>query len=79
MKSLAELEVFLAASKHLPGIPSATEIERAGGVNLGEMQTRQMEKIEELYKYIIEMNKSLQQLSLENKELKERMRQMENK
>jgi len=79
MRPLDELEAFLSANKHLPGIPSATEIERAGGVNLGEMQTRQMEKIEELYKYIIEMNKSLQHLSLENKELKERLHQMENK
>lgn len=79
LKPLDQLESYLSANKHLPGIPSAADIEQAGGLNLGEMQTRQMEKIEELYKYIIEMNKTIQQLGLENKELKERLQKMENK
>jgi hypothetical protein len=79
LKPLDEVENYISANKHLPGIPSSTEIEQAGGLNLGDMQTRQMEKIEELYKYIIEMNKNMQQLSLENKELKERMQAMEHK
>jgi hypothetical protein len=79
LKPLNQLESYLSANKHLPGIPSAADIEQAGGLNLGEMQTRQMEKIEELYKYIIEMNKTVQQLGLENKELKERLQKMENK
>ncbi len=79
LKPLEEVEKYIAANKHLPGIPSANEIETEGGLNLGEMQKRQIEKIEELYKYIIEMNKNMQQLTIENKELKERVKAMENK
>ena len=60
--SLEELENSINANKHLPGIPSATEV-KEGGIMLGEMQTKQMEKIEELTLYVIELGK-------QNKELK---------
>lgn len=78
LKPLDDLENYVTANKHLPGIPSANEIEKSG-INVGEMQTKQMEKIEELYQYIIQMNKNVQRLSAENKQLKERMKNMENK
>ena len=73
LKPLHELENYVTTNKHLPGIPSALEIKNGGGINIGEMQAKQMEKIEELYKYIIEMNKNMGKLSDENKALKERM------
>ena len=73
LKPLDELENYVTTNKHLPGIPSALEIKNGGGINIGEMQAKQMEKIEELYKYIIEMNKNMGRLSDENKALKERM------
>lgn len=60
--SLEELEASINANKHLPGIPSASEV-KEGGIMLGEMQTKQMEKIEELTLYVIELGK-------QNKELK---------
>ncbi len=68
---LEDLEASINANKHLPGIPSAIEVKN-GGILLGEMQTKQMEKIEELTLYMI-------QLSKENKELKVRLEKLEKK
>ena len=68
---LEDLEASINANKHLPGIPSATEVKN-GGIMLGEMQTKQMEKIEELTLYMIQLNK-------ENKELKARLEKLEKK
>jgi hypothetical protein len=59
--SLMPLDVlakYIAANKHLPNVPSAKEIE-ANGANLGELNKIQMEKIEELTLYIIEMKKRI--------------------
>lgn len=58
---LANLEEFINANKHLPKIPSAKEIEK-NGFELVDMATKQMEKIEELTLYIIELNKKMQQM-----------------
>ncbi len=52
---IIELEKSIKANKHLPGIPSAQELESAG-VDLGIMQTKIMEKVEELTLYVIELN-----------------------
>jgi len=41
----------------LPGIPSAKEIENDGGIDLGEMNRKLLEKVEELTLYIIELKK----------------------
>ncbi len=69
--SLEELENIINANKHLPGIPTASSVEE-NGIMLGEMQTKAMEKIEELTLYII-------QLSKENKALNERIEKLEKK
>lgn len=62
LMSIEELENFVKTHKHLPNIPSAEEIETDEGVNLGEMQVKHLEKTEELYLYIIELNKRIEQL-----------------
>ncbi len=56
--SLSELKNYIESNKHLPNIPSATEVE-AGGIDLGEMQKRMMEKIEELTLYILELKEEI--------------------
>jgi len=56
---LNELEKFVSENNHLPNIPPASEIEK-NGLDLGNLQVKQMEKIEELTLYIIEMNKTMQ-------------------
>ena len=66
---LKELENYISENKHLPNIPSASEVED-NGVDVGAVQAKQMEKIEEMSLYIIEMNKMIQEQSQQIAELK---------
>jgi hypothetical protein len=61
LRSIQDLENFINKNNHLPGIPSAKEIESTG-LSVGEMQKLQMEKIEELTLYIIELKKEIDKL-----------------
>lgn len=61
LKPLSEVEAFIKENKHLPNVPSADELVREG-LDLGKMQATQMEKIEELTLYIIEMKKEIDAL-----------------
>jgi hypothetical protein len=56
LTTLESLKVFIDKNKHLPEIPTAQEVE-TNGVNLGEMNTLLLKKIEELTLYAIEQNK----------------------
>jgi len=67
--TLEELEESIIVEGHLPGIPSAKEVE-SEGLKVGDMQTKMMEKIEELTLYIIQLNK-------ENSALNARLEQLE--
>ncbi|TAL58648.1 MAG: hypothetical protein EPN85_11085 [Bacteroidetes bacterium] len=69
LKDLEELEKFVKAENHLPGIPNAKEMEK-NGVSLSEMSKLQMEKIEELTLYMIQVNKSVNQMNKEIENLK---------
>jgi hypothetical protein len=61
LPELNDVENFINKNNHLPGIPSAKTIE-ANGMNVGEMQKLQMEKIEELTLYIIDLKKEIEKL-----------------
>jgi hypothetical protein len=69
LKTLNEVEKFISENGHLPGIPSAAEVEK-NGIELGQMESKLLEKIEELTLYIIEQEKRMEQLSAEIKKLK---------
>lgn len=69
LPTLQELERFINEHKHLPGVPSAKEVEE-NGIDLGDMQKVHMEKIEELTLYMIELKK-------ENEQLKEKLEKIE--
>jgi len=69
LMSLPELENSIRINKHLPGIPSAKEVE-TNGISLGEMQTRLVEKVEELTLHLIDQNKLILDLQQEVKALK---------
>jgi hypothetical protein len=76
---LSEVEKFIKKNKHLPEIPSEKEA-KAKGIGLGEMQTKLLQKIEELTLYVIEQNKKLEKLDKlekENEILKKRMSALE--
>jgi len=61
LKSLPELEAFIKQNGHLPNIPTALEVE-ANGQDLGLIQQKLLEKIEELTLYVIELSKNNEQL-----------------
>ncbi len=61
MLSIEELEASIKANKHLPGIPSAEEV-KEGGIMLGAMQTKTMEKVEENTLYILQLNNKIKDL-----------------
>ena len=69
LKPLSEVEAFIIENKHLPNVPSAAELVKEG-LDLGKMQATQMEKIEELTLYMIEMKKEIETLKKENQSLK---------
>jgi hypothetical protein len=69
LPSLTEVESFIKKNNHLPGIPSAAEVEK-NGIDVGNNQAAQLKKIEELTLYVIEQDKKLKQQSNEIAELK---------
>ncbi|ROI02147.1 MULTISPECIES: cell wall anchor protein [unclassified Chryseobacterium] len=75
LRSLEEVERHISEKGHLPNIPSAKEVEKEG-INLGEMDAKLLEKIEELTLYSIEQNKQLKSQSEEIKELKAQVQQL---
>lgn len=56
LPDLFDTERFINENKHLPGIPSASDVQK-NGIDLGEMNAKLLEKIEELTLYLIEMKK----------------------
>jgi hypothetical protein len=61
LKPLAELKKFVDENKHLPNIPSATEV-AANGIQLGDMSKRLIEKVEELTLYIFQLKEQIDSL-----------------
>ena len=58
---LSEVKSYIDEHQHLPGIPAAATIQEEG-IELGEMQRRMMEKIEELTLYIIQLESDVKAL-----------------
>lgn len=58
---LSEVEKAIIANLHLPGVPPAAEIEKSG-IHMSEISATLLRKIEELTLYIIEQEKSINQL-----------------
>lgn len=48
-------------NRHLPDIPSAKEVEE-NGVDLGEMNAKLLQKVEELTLYVIDLQKQIDEL-----------------
>jgi hypothetical protein len=78
LDALDDVEQMIKTDKHLPGIPSKEEVEK-DGVKLGEMQTKLLQKVEEMTLYLIEQNKKIdnqneriQRLERENEELRKK-------
>ena len=72
LPSISELAKYVQKNKHLPNMPSAAEVEKEKGFDLGDMQKRMLEKVEELTLYVIQLKK-------ENDELQKRVVALEKK
>jgi hypothetical protein len=59
------LRNYIKENKHLPNIPAAKDIEKSG-MEVGDMQRRMMEKIEELTLYVLELEKKISALEKGN-------------
>lgn len=58
--SLPNLENYIRKNNHLPDMPSAQEV-KDNGIELGQMNAKLLEKIEELTLYVVELNKKVEQ------------------
>lgn len=67
LPSLQEVKSHIEQHKHLPGIPSEKQVLEEG-VNMGEMQAKLLQKIEELTLYVIQLQEQneKQQKLIEN-------------
>ena len=69
LPTLSEVESFIKENNHLPDIAPASEMKK-NGMNMSEMQTKLLQKMEELTLYIIEQNKNNESQSNEIELLK---------
>ncbi len=69
LRTLGEVESYIKENGHLPEIPSEQEV-LADGVELGNISSKLLQKIEELTLYMIEQNKEMEKLKKDNEELK---------
>ncbi len=69
LATLDTVEAYIKKEKHLPGIPSAKEIDTKG-IDVAQMASANTQKIEELFLYVIELKKQNDQLRAELQTLK---------
>ena len=68
LKSLSEIESYVNEHKHLPGMPSAAEMD-ANGVSVSKISNLLLEKVEELTLHMIELKKENEALKAKFQEL----------
>ncbi|WP_461639609.1 hypothetical protein [Labilibaculum euxinus] len=61
LKKLEEVESYITKNNHLPDVPSEKEV-LENGIQLGEMNAKLLQKIEELTLYVIEQNKEIKEM-----------------
>lgn len=61
---IEELRDFISKNQRLPNMPAASDVEN-NGARLGEIQRLTVEKVEEMYLYMLEMEKKITDLNQE--------------
>jgi hypothetical protein len=61
---ISEVKTFIKEEKHLPGIPSAEEMQ-LNGIDLAEANKMLLEKVEEMMLYLINQQQEIDQLKAE--------------
>ncbi|WP_272151286.1 hypothetical protein [Tenacibaculum aiptasiae] len=87
LPTLKEIERHIEEKGHLPNIPSASEVKENKGIELGKMNAKLLQKIEELTLYTIQQEKEIETLKnqklevgkvkKENEDLKKRLEKLE--
>jgi hypothetical protein len=72
LKSFDELRRFIKTNRHLPNIPAAAAIEKKG-IEVGDMQKKLMEKIEELHLYVLQLEEQNRAIKKEIEALKKKL------
>lgn len=67
--SPGDLESYYLRNKHLPDVPTETEV-KTNGINAAEMDATLLRKVEELTLYMVAQNKRIEKLEAENNALK---------
>jgi len=76
LPTLDQIERHIAEKGHLENIPSEEEVLK-NGINVGEMNAKLLQKIEELTLYMIEMKKENEQMKKENKRITDKQTDLE--
>ncbi|HAR62556.1 MAG TPA: hypothetical protein DCS13_03745 [Candidatus Margulisbacteria bacterium] len=76
LMSLDKLESYIQEHKHLPDVPSETEVLK-NGVNISDMQKTLLQKVEELTLYVIKQGKEINSLKKDNVELNKKNEKFE--
>ena len=76
LPSLKNVEKHIKLKGHLRGIPSTSEIQK-NGINLGEMDAKLLQKIEELTLYTIEQEKKIDALEKQNSKIEQQQKKIE--
>jgi len=58
---LNQVEQYVRKNSRLPEMPSAAQVSKSG-LNMGDMQNKLLQKVEELTLYVIEQQKQIEQL-----------------
>ena len=74
---LGELSNYINKEHHLPGIPAAAQVEE-NGLDLGEMQQKTMQKLEEQTLYILQLDERNNKLQKLVEQLESRLAALEN-
>jgi hypothetical protein len=78
LPSLQQLEAFIKKNSHLPGIPSADEVQTKG-LDIGKNQAALMQKIEELTLYLIKQDQRIKEQQKQIDVLKKLLTNKKNK
>jgi hypothetical protein len=65
LMTIQEVEKFISEHGHLPNIPSEEEYRQKGAMAIGELETKLLEKVEELTLYITQLHHRIEKLEKE--------------
>ena len=78
LRSLAEVEKYIKANRHLPGVPSAKQMVEYGN-DLHQTDAKLLEKVEELTLYSIQLNEENREQRAINQQQARKLHQIEQK